>query len=322
MLDIAALPPFAWLALTIMFAAVAMVVATLAGALGRDDPARRLSETKASPSAAASGASARALRSMRRSLRPLEKKITPSETRELSQVRRRLVRAGFYDRRAVGAYFLTRLGLAVLLPLAFTIAAPLLFPTIALRQTLFITLGLALLGYMLPAIVTSHIAAKRQIAVRQGFPDALDLMLVCVEAGLGLDAAIARVAQEIGTAHPLLREHFHLMSVELQTGKSREEALRAFAERIGLDDVDAFATLLIQSDSLGASVADTLRALSDDMRQKRMLSAEEKAQQLGVKLTFPLIIMIMPALMLTVGTPAILQLMRKVGPVIARFGGS
>ncbi|HLO78314.1 MAG TPA: type II secretion system F family protein, partial [Magnetospirillum sp.] len=255
-----------------------------------------------------------------RLVRPLQDKVMPTDDRELGQTRRKLLRAGWYSPQAVPAFYVARLLCALALPLAFNLLGPLFDDTLKVTHLALGSGVLALVGYAFPALLVSHRIAKRQIDIRGGFPDALDLLLVCVEAGLGLDAAINRVAQEIGTAHPLLREQFRLMALELQTGKSREQALRSFSDRIGLDEVNVLATLLIQSDALGASVADTLRALSDDMRAKRMLRAEEKAQQTGVKLTFPLILLIMPALMLTIGAPAIIQVIRQVGPVIANMG--
>jgi tight adherence protein C len=135
-------------------------------------------------------------------------------------------------------------------------------------------------------------------------------MLICIEAGLGLDSAIARIGDEIRTAHPVLADQFYLMSVELRAGKTREDSLRNFSDRIGIDEVASLASLLVQTDALGTSLADALRAYSEDMRMRRMLRAENKAQQLSVKMAIPLVIFILPATMIGIMSPALIKIMR------------
>ncbi len=255
-----------------------------------------------------------------RLLRPLEDKVTPQDEEETSNLRSRLVQAGFHHPKAVAQYYALRVVLAGLLPPLFWAGQLLLAPSISPQAFMAGVFAAAALGYFLPAMVVSQRVSERQTACRYGFPDALDLLLVCVEAGLGLDAAIGRVGQEIGNAHPLLGEHFRLMALELRAGKGREEALKHFAARIGIEEVRSLATLLVQSEKLGASISDTLRALSDDMRAKRMMKAEEKAQQLGVKLTIPLILFIMPALMLVIASPAVLSVVEALRGVTANAG--
>lgn len=310
MLDLLQLPVGVLVAAATLFAAVALAVWGLAGLVPRGTtrpvPATTTSSVRFAPGS----------RIHDQLVAPLANKLVPPDGKDAGIVRRKLVRAGWYAPHSVAVYFVARLAGGLALPFVFTLLAPQFVTELHFTHLIIGSGVLAILGYVLPAAVVNHRTVQRQTAIRQGFPDALDLMLVCVEAGLGLDAAINRVAQEIGAAHPLLREHFHLMALELQTGKSREQALRSFADRIGVDEVDALTTLLVQSDALGASIADTLRALADDMRAKRMLQAEAKAQEIGVKLTFPLILMIMPALMLTIGSPAIIQLIRRMGPVM------
>lgn len=309
------LPSEALAAIAGMFAAVLLAVIGIGGLASRDNGTQRLASASGSVRFAAGSRTFDAL------VRALSPKVMPSETKQVGLTRQKLLRAGWYSPQAVPVFYVTRVLCGLAFPLAFNLLAPLAYGEIEVRQLAVGSALLAVVGYVLPAALVNHRTVKRQTAIRQGFPDALDLLLVCVEAGLGLDAAINRVAQEIGTAHPLLREHFHLMALELQTGKSREEALRSFADRIGVEEVNVLATLLIQSDALGASIADTLRALADDMRARRMLKAEEQAQQVGVKLTFPLILLLMPALMLTVGAPAIIQAMRQIGPVLTHMRG-
>ena len=158
--------------------------------------------------------------------------------------------------------------------------------------------------------------AVRQRAVREGFPDAIDLLIICIEAGLGLDAAVARVGTEIAAAHPLVSEHFTMLAAELRAGRAREEAWRGLSRRVGLAEVTSLVTLLVQTDRLGASAADALRAHAADLRARRLLRAEEKAQQLGVKMTFPLILMILPALMIVIATPAVIKGYRLLLPTM------
>lgn len=315
MLDLFNLPMGVLTGIGALFLAVTLAVMGLAGLVPRSALRRPANSTAASVRFAPGN------RLYDMTVRPLAGKLMPEDGKDVGVVRRKLLRAGWYSPHALAMYFVARLISGLTLPFAYTMLAPLVANDLQFNQLLLGNSILAALGYFAPALVVNHRMTQRQIAIRRGFPDALDLMLVCVEAGLGLDAAINRVAEEIGVAHPLLQEHFHLMALELQTGRSREQALRSFADRIGVDEVDALATLLVQSDALGASISDTLRALADDMRAKRMLQAEEKAQQVGVKLTFPLIILIMPALMLTIGSPAIIQVIRKVGPVISKVAG-
>jgi tight adherence protein C len=297
-----------------LFAAVTLAVVGLAGLVPRGNARRGTEQAGPSIRFTAGNWVYDAV------VRPLAPKLMPAGGAEIGTVRRKLIRAGWYAPQAVPAFYVARMTGGLALPFGFTLAAPLVTAQISFNALAMGSAALAMVGYLLPAPVVNHRTVQRQIAVKRSFPDALDLLLVCVEAGLGLDAAINRVAQEVGGAHPVLHEHFHLMALELQTGKSREQALRALADRIGIEEVDGFCTLLIQSDSLGASIAGTLRTLSDDMRAKRMLQAEEKAQQVGVKLTFPLILMIMPALMLTIGAPAIIQMIRQIGPIVNQMG--
>ena len=144
-----------------------------------------------------------------------------------------------------------------------------------------------------------------------GFPDALDLLLICVEAGLGLDAAIARIAQELTGAHRRLGENFALMTIEMRAGSSRRDALRNLADRLGIDEVRALVTLLNQSEELGTSIADALRVYSAEMRTRRMLRAEIKANALSVKLSIPLALFIFPVIMTVILLPVIIRIIRS-----------
>jgi tight adherence protein C len=158
-------------------------------------------------------------------------------------------------------------------------------------------LGAASLGYVLPDLALRWQLARRQGALFKGFPDALDLLRVCVQAGLGLDAAIERVGREMRLASPVLSEEWRLTGLELRAGASRAQALRHLAERVGLPDIDALVTMLIQADRFGTRMADALQVHADALRTQRRLRAEEAAAKLPVKLLIPLVFCIFPALL-------------------------
>lgn len=292
------------------FAAVALAVLGLVDILGPETPPAAVTATTPSLTFEASGPFHRLVASRLQSL------LLPG--RQTSTVRRSLLHAGFYSPHAVAAYYAARLSLGGGLPL---LANPLLAVfggQLPLRLSTAAALAAAICGYALPALVLRRRIRHRQQKIRQALPDALDLLVICVEAGLGLDAAIARVGQEIATAHPLVSEHFALVSAELRAGRRREEAWRTMAARIGLDEVSSLVTLLVQSDRLGSSAADALRAHARTLRARRLLRAEEKAQQLGVKMTFPLILLILPALMTVIATPALIRTYRQLLPAFER----
>ena len=167
-------------------------------------------------------------------------------------------------------------------------------------------------GLYFPALFIRAKADRRQQALVNAFPDALDLMLVCVEAGLGLEAAFSRVGMEMTTSHPLLAEQFGAVVLELRAGRSHEDALRRMADRAGADDIRAFATLLIQSTKLGSSIAQTLRIYSSEMREKRRLRAEEKAHRLPVLISIPLVACMLPAMIGVLMLPAAIRVVRAI----------
>lgn len=235
-------------------------------------------------------------------------------------LRRRLVHAGFARPSAIGVYHATRIILAIGLPVVGLLVAPMVAPGFASKNLPMLLGGLGLCGFFLPSFVMGRIVTSRQTIARAGFPDALDTLLVCVEAGLGLDAAVNRVAVEIGNAYPLLGEQFTLVAAELRTGQSRETALRNLADRLNIDEAAALATLLVQSEHLGTSVSQTLRVLADDFRQKRMLRAEERANVLPVKLAFPLVLFILPALMVVIMGPTMIRILHTLMPTMGGHG--
>jgi tight adherence protein C len=245
-----------------------------------------------------------------RLVRPLQRRVTPKDEEQISSVRRTLLQAGYLNPHAVQRYFTVRIVMAIALPAAFLVLAPIITRDLKVEAVVLIAAALVVVGLYLPSVWVTQRIQKRQQSAREGFPDSLDMLLVCVEAGLGLNAALNRVGDEIGRAHPVLGEQFNLVGLELRAGKSREMALRNMAERIGIDEVKTLVTLLLQSEALGTSIAQALRVHAEDMRIKRMLRAEEKAHMLPVKLAFPLVLFILPCLIIVIMTPAIIKIIR------------
>lgn len=250
----------------------------------------------------------------------LSHNVIPSNEDLRSRVRQRLVQAGYLTPSAVGRYYAWRIVIAVSLPLAFAALSPMISRQFEADTVLLIAFFLAALGYFVPAFVISNRIARRQLAIREAFPDALDMLMVCVEAGLGLDAAINRVGREIMAAHPILGEQLELTAIELRVGKSREEALRNFAERVGLEEIGSLVTLLVQSSNLGASIAQALRIHADELRSKRTLRAEEKAHKLPVKLSIPLVFLILPMLIIVIVGPSVIEMIHDLMPVFNSTG--
>ena len=248
--------------------------------------------------------------------------FVPHDEANLSSLRKRLVQAGYMQPWAVTALFISRIVCAIMLPILALIFVPVLSSGGVTVNRLLIVCGLAaLVGLYLPTMWIIRKTDYRQQTIRRALPDALDMMLVCVEAGLGLDAATARVATELERAHPLLAQQFNYVGLELRAGRSREQALRAMADRIGIDEVSSLVTVIVQSEVLGTSLGQALRVYAEEMRQKRLMAAEEKANMLPVKLAIPLVIFILPALMTVVMSPAVIKVIRILLPIMRRSGG-
>jgi tight adherence protein C len=235
---------------------------------------------------------------------------SPKEEEErLSGTRMALSRAGYRGENATALFFGTKTFLTVF----FLIIAGVLFFCFAdftnVRTMLYALLAAAA-GFYLPTLWIRWKAKKRTEQVRNGFPDLLDLLVVCMGAGQALDAALVRVGKEISMTNPVLGEDFRLLNLEIRAGKSRKEALRNLADRTGLDDISSLVTLINQSEELGVSVTQTLRVHSDSMRSKRQLRAEAIAARIPVKLTIPLILFIFPCLMVVIVGPGAIKIAR------------
>jgi tight adherence protein C len=234
-----------------------------------------------------------------------------------SQLRKRLVSAGFTSPYAPRVYTLVRLLMVIGLPVVILTLRWASGSSSGLMGLYFQAMIAALAGLYLPALFVRAKADRRQRELINGFPDALDLMLVCVEAGQGLEAAFNRVGQEMVQSHPLIAEQLSTTVLELRAGRSREDALRRMADRAEVDEIRAFATLLIQSSKLGSSIAQTLRIYAAEMREKRRMRAEEKAHRLPVLLSIPLVACMLPVMIGVLMLPAVIRVLRTLLPAMA-----
>ena len=235
-------------------------------------------------------------------------------------LRGRLRAAGFTSPLAPRMYTLIRLGLIVALPALFVMLSLAAGNSISILRLYVMGSLLASAGLFLPALYIRARASRRETAIINGFPDSLDLMLICVEAGLGLEAALDRVAREMTVAQPVISELIATATLRLRAGASREEALRGLADEAGVDEVRSFATLLIQSDRLGTGIAQTLRTYASEMRERRRMRAEEKAHRLPVLLSIPLVACMLPTMIGVLMLPAIIRMITKIGPIMAGGG--
>ena len=231
-------------------------------------------------------------------------------------LRAKLAAAGYTAPHAPRLYTFVRLALVVALPVTLLLLLWLTGARPSYTRLYIYGMIAALAGLYLPTLFIRAKADRRQQAIINGFPDALDLMLVCVEAGLGLEAAFARVGMEITSSHPLLAQQMGAVVLELRAGRSREDALRRMADRAGADEIRAFATLLIQSTKLGSSISQTLRIYASEMRERRRLRAEEKAHRLPVLLSIPLVACMLPVMIGVLMLPAAIRVMRQVLPAL------
>jgi tight adherence protein C len=291
----------ATVALTIFALGLALMVVVL----GATDPVRRrlrgLSE--AERRAAPQG---ERLKQLLESASPY---VLPKEGWERSRISRTLVQAGYRAPNAVTLFFGVKLLLGLLLPAVVLVAATQL-PRFSTVEVLFAAGVAGFLGMMLPNAWLGRAHERRMRRVRNGFPDALDLLVVCVEAGLGIAAALQRVANELAISHRELAEELALVSAEMQAGVNRADALRNLGERTGLEDVQGFVSLIAQSLRFGTSVAEALRMYAEEFRDKRMQAAEEQAGKIGTKLIFPLVLCLFPSFFLVAVGPAILGVLR------------
>jgi tight adherence protein C len=233
----------------------------------------------------------------------------PRSPKEMGSLRLRLVQAGYRRDEAITIFFGMRVMFAFTLFLFFS-------TSIIARPNMTMALAGLGAGYVLPGMALARLAKRRAHKIRLALADALDLLVVSVEAGLGLDAAMSRVGSELAFAYPALSDELKLINLELRAGKPRAEALRNLADRTGVDDLSSLVTMLIQTDKFGTSVAQSLRVYSETLRTKRRQRAEEAAAKTGVKMVFPLVFCIFPAIWVVTIGPAAIRFMTVLFPMI------
>lgn len=217
-------------------------------------------------------------------------------------------------------FVIVRFGLAIGLPLLFLFSQSISDKPATGLPLIFGALALCGLGFIAPRAAVDRLAANRKAALENQFPDALDLMVVCVEAGLGLESAFVRVGKEVTESHPRIAQEFAIVSEELRAGQTRADALRHLGERTDVPALRSFAALLIQTDALGTSIAQTLRTYSQEMRTHRYLRAEEKALRIPVLMTIPLVGCILPVIITSLLLPAVIDVMRILVPALKGGG--
>jgi len=242
-------------------------------------------------------------------LDPLSKAI-PLSPGEVSRTRRWLIQAGYRDPRHLTLYTGSRLATALFGFGLVVAASGFTSPGLMVSVTAF--------GFFLPRFVLKRLIQNRQMRIKLALPDALDLTVICVEAGLALDQAMMRVGQDLHHAHPELSEEFHLVNLEMRAGKPRAEALRNLVERTGVDDIRSLVGTLIQTDRFGTSVAQALRVHSDSLRTERRQRAEEQAAKTTIKMVVPLVLFVLPSIIFVTLGPAVIQLIRTLMPEATR----
>lgn len=250
---------------------------------------------------------------------PIAKLSIPAEGWEKSNLRIRFMNAGYREGSVVTLYFIAKSVLAILFASVFFVYMGFTGKSMATSNYLLIMLTGAALGYYLPNIFLARRIESRQREIFENFPDATDLMLVCVESGLGLDAALIRVGEEMRLRSRVLADELHLVTLELRAGSTKERALKNLAMRTGVEQVDSLVAMLVQAERFGTSIGDSLRVYANELRTKRRLRAEETAAKIPLKLLFPLIFFIFPSLLLVLLGPAFIQIYRILIPTL---GGS
>ena len=235
------------------------------------------------------------------------KHYSSADSNDVKILRRRLMQAGIYEANAAAYYFIARVALAVGLALAAFFGLP-MFGFGGKASFWLLVMGAGILGYLVPSFYLDRRIKAKRMEHQAGFPDFMDLLVVCADAGLSMEASLDRVGRELGDSYPSLSANIHMANLEIRAGRSMTEALEHLGDRLGLDEARSFATLIQQSDELGSSISDALRVYSDDMRHKRLSRAEEKAYSLPAKLSVPMMVCIFPVLFVVILLPVIVRL--------------
>lgn len=235
--------------------------------------------------------------------------VLPTKGKELSKTKEQLIHAGLRNPQAPTVFFLSKFILGLLFLLIVIFAAR-FYPVFSTYHVIFAALAAGFIGMLIPNYVLRKLYMDRQTALRKAFPDALDLLVVCVESGLGLNAAIQRVGKELTVSHPVLAEEFTIVNEEIRAGVPRNVALHNLADRTGLDDIKGLVSTLSQSQRLGTSISESLRVYSEEFRDKQMQRAEEIAAKIPTKLIFPLVFCIFPAFFVISVGPAVIAIIK------------
>lgn len=277
--------------------------------LGVTDPIRRRLTGSRPESQAEKG---RTLVWINTLLGPVASYVLPQNEIERNQITQTLVHAGFRSPTAVQSYYAIKVVLTVALPGIFLLVARWL-PNLTTQMELFGALTACGIGLLVPNMVLTRLLEKRKKRLRNAFPDALDMLVVCVEAGLGISQALQRVADELGVSHPELAQELALVNAEIRAGVDRVAALKNLAYRTGLEDIQGLVSLLVQTLRFGTSIAESLRVYSFEFRDKRTQKAEEQAAKIGTKMIFPLVIFLFPGFFIVAVGPAVMALISVFG---------
>ena len=274
----------------------------------RKDPLEKLRETAASGRNV--GTPGKTLRTAKGNdkLQKYSTFLEPQNEEEYSAVRKKLMQAGYRSKEAVRAFHFAQFALGILFLIGGVIYYLLKMaglPDTTTQDTMLYILGPGVVGYMLPKYWVTKRQQQRQEEITSGFPDALDMMLVCVEAGQSLDQSIIRVARELRASYPSLSDEFEIVSYEIKAGKDKPTVLADMGERCGVADISSFVTVLVQSATFGTSIADALRVYAEEMRDKRVMRAEEKANKLPTKMTLVTMMLTVPPLLIILVGPSV-----------------
>jgi len=298
------------LALMVFLAAAVLAFGLMAAAHARSSVKRRaagITDYSGERDIADNSLRSSSVKAVQRLLDYTTKHYSTNESGDAKVLRRRLVHAGIFDARAVAYFFVARTVLAVGLAFGAFILLPMFFQ---LKPAIFwlCVMGGGIIGYLAPSFYIDRRIAKNKDEHRSGFPDFMDLMVVCADSGLSMEAALERVGRELGDSYPSLCANIHMTNLEIRAGKTMTDALEHLGDRLGLEEARAFATLIQQSAELGSSITEALRVYSDDMRHKRLSRAEEKAYSLPAKLSLPMMICIFPVIFVVILLPVVVRL--------------
>ncbi|MGE0562984.1 MAG: type II secretion system F family protein [Pseudolabrys sp.] len=282
-----------------------MVMVRAKGAVKRR--ATRILDDADRPGRAGGSLRGSSLKAVQQLLEYTTKHYASANGESMKVLRQRLIQAGIFDPRAVGYFFVIRTALAIGLAIGLFLLLPSINPNKSPFFWLMIVAG-GIAGYVGPSMYLDKRISKRKQEYRAGFPDFMDLLVVCADSGLSMEAALDRVCREMGDTYPALTTNIHMTNLEIRAGRTLDDALERFAARIGLEEARSFTTLIVQSLELGSSITDALRVYSDDMRHKRLSRAEEKAYALPAKLSVPMMICIFPVLFVVILLPVVVKL--------------